>query len=92
MMRMTRELPLAQPGSRTISWMMAAIFGVRWLRPASLTIPQYTGLHPTEAVVFVLDEMLPLVELKVAGLALAWPWMASVVVSVQVVSSVENWM
>ena len=65
------ELPLAQPGRLTISWMTAAIFGVRWLRPASLTVPQYTGLHPIEAPVFVLDEMLPLVEVKVAGLARA---------------------
>ena len=71
MIRITRELPLAQPGRLTISWMMAAIFGVRWLRPASLTTPQYTGLHPTEAVVFGLVEMLLVVELKVTGLGLA---------------------
>ena len=40
--------------------------------PASPIVVQAAGDHGTDAVVFVLLEMLPLAEVKVGALSIAW--------------------
>ena len=89
-MRITSELPLAQPGRLTISCMMKTIFGVRCLRLASPIVDQAAGLHPAAAVVLSLEEIFPCELLKADGLSLAWPWMVREVVS-DCTSSVVYW-
>ena len=86
-----RELPLAQPGRFTISWTMAARFGVRWFGPTSFTTGHGGGVHPTVAAVLGRVEMLRLAAANAGAFSLACPPMVREVASL-VTWSVRNCM
>ena len=57
----------------TISCITAAKSGVCWSGPTSFLTSHGGGDHATDALVFPRDEMLPLVDVKVAALSAASP-------------------
>ncbi len=84
------ELPSAQPGRLTISWMTEVRSGVCWSGPASPLVVQAGGDQDTAAVVLARLEMLPSTLSKVSGLGAACPSMVRLVAP-ESVSSTWNW-
>jgi hypothetical protein len=85
------ELPLAQPGLSTISWMTADRSGVRCPGPACPAVVQGEGTQPTAADVLGLSEILRVVAANVGALSLSCPAMVREAASV-VASSAVNCM
>src|SRR5215207_3747982 len=82
--------PDVQPGRLTISCTTETRLGVRWSVPPSSAVFHVAGVHETDAVVFVLEEMLFAEAAKVGALSLACAWMVKFVVSEPAAFAV-NW-
>ena len=74
----TMALPGANPGRPTISWIAAAISGVRWSGPASLTLVHSgTLFQATLAEVVVLDVISAEAVENAVALSAAWALIVS---------------
>jgi hypothetical protein len=65
------ELPAAQPGLLTISWMTEDKLGVLWSRPAAPTVSQAAGTQDTPATVLDRDDMFRVAVENPAALSMA---------------------